>query len=237
MIVSHKHKFIFIKPPKVAGTSVELILSRIVAEGDIITPFGYSPDESLREKWGAKKPQNFSRKLAPWHWSPWLLKNRILLGKGNRFEHWSFSEHLKPDVIKRKLKNGKFNDYLKISIIRNPWDQAVSQFHWELYQETFFGGFEEFIHTRYRSIWPYYIDEFQNFCVDYVIRFEFLETDVTSLLCKLNMSSVNVDFPKAKTTVRSSRKPYQEYFYNRDLVDQVRYKNFFLIDRFGYDFE
>jgi hypothetical protein len=43
MIISHKHKFIFIKPQKSAGTSVELLLSRICGPDDVITPLGYDP--------------------------------------------------------------------------------------------------------------------------------------------------------------------------------------------------
>ena len=39
MIISHKHKFIFIKTRKTAGTSIELFLSRFCGPEDIITPF------------------------------------------------------------------------------------------------------------------------------------------------------------------------------------------------------
>ena len=47
MIVSHKHKFIFVKTVKTAGTSVEIALSRFCGENDIITPI-HPPDEELR---------------------------------------------------------------------------------------------------------------------------------------------------------------------------------------------
>jgi hypothetical protein len=38
MIISHKHKFIYVKATKVAGTSAEYFLERICGEDDIITP-------------------------------------------------------------------------------------------------------------------------------------------------------------------------------------------------------
>lgn len=38
MIISHKHKFIFIKNMKVAGTSIETFLSQHCGPGDIVTP-------------------------------------------------------------------------------------------------------------------------------------------------------------------------------------------------------
>ena len=40
MIVSHRHRFIFLKTRKTAGTSIEIHLSQLCDEGDIVTPFG-----------------------------------------------------------------------------------------------------------------------------------------------------------------------------------------------------
>jgi hypothetical protein len=40
MIVSHRHRFIFLKTRKTAGTSVETWLSQHCGEEDIVTPFG-----------------------------------------------------------------------------------------------------------------------------------------------------------------------------------------------------
>ena len=37
MIISHKHKFIFIKTVKTAGTSIDIALSKICEPQDIIT--------------------------------------------------------------------------------------------------------------------------------------------------------------------------------------------------------
>jgi hypothetical protein len=38
MIVSHRHKFIFLKTKKTAGTSIELALSELAGPEDIVTP-------------------------------------------------------------------------------------------------------------------------------------------------------------------------------------------------------
>ncbi len=59
MIVSHKHKFIFIKTRKTAGTSVEIALSKICGKNDILTPI--SPkDEIYRQEYANISAQNFT---------------------------------------------------------------------------------------------------------------------------------------------------------------------------------
>jgi len=58
MILSERHKFIFIKGMKVAGTSVEIALSNLCGPHDIVTPI--SPiDELLRLKNGTRS-QNYA---------------------------------------------------------------------------------------------------------------------------------------------------------------------------------
>ena len=39
MIVSHEHKFIFIKTKKTAGTAIEAALSELCGPSDVITPY------------------------------------------------------------------------------------------------------------------------------------------------------------------------------------------------------
>lgn len=40
MIISHRHRFVFIKTMKTAGTSIEVLLSQLCGEDDVVTPFG-----------------------------------------------------------------------------------------------------------------------------------------------------------------------------------------------------
>jgi len=58
MILSHEHRFIFVKGMKVAGTSVEMALSTICGPEDIITPIA-PVDEKARLKMGGRC-QNYS---------------------------------------------------------------------------------------------------------------------------------------------------------------------------------
>ena len=75
MILSHKHKFIFLKTKKTASTSLEIALSKICGKDDIVTPvseltwlgniryFEKNTEEDLRKKINAKKPQNYKGDL------------------------------------------------------------------------------------------------------------------------------------------------------------------------------
>jgi len=47
VIVSHKYRFIFVKPQNVASTSLEMALSPHLGKDDIVTPFG-PENEAIR---------------------------------------------------------------------------------------------------------------------------------------------------------------------------------------------
>ena len=58
MIVSHAHRFIFIKTQKTAGTAMEVALSAICGPDDIITPIQTWIEGERREHAG-RGPQNY----------------------------------------------------------------------------------------------------------------------------------------------------------------------------------
>ena len=63
MLISHRHKFIFLKTQKTAGTSLEIALSAFLSKQDVITPLSRkwpwpSEDESTRREPGLPGPSN-----------------------------------------------------------------------------------------------------------------------------------------------------------------------------------
>jgi len=90
MIISHKHKFIFIKTRKTAGTSIEIFLSQFCGKADILTPIGEG--EELR------KEQNMA--------SQNYLKNEFLAKTLSKMEIASKPFHplLKKSSYLRSLK-------------------------------------------------------------------------------------------------------------------------------------
>jgi hypothetical protein len=98
MIVSHKHKFIFLKTKKTAGTSIELALSPFCGDSDILVPLARA-EETLRMVRGA---QNW--KLHGW----WRSERPIWQRRWFKFnaQDYGFYNHM-PAAKARALRRGR----------------------------------------------------------------------------------------------------------------------------------
>jgi hypothetical protein len=76
MIISHRHRFIFIKTQKAAGTSIEVFLSGLCGEEDVVTPvFPRVPPHRARNHQGFfnhMAAEEVSRAVAPEVWGGYL---------------------------------------------------------------------------------------------------------------------------------------------------------------------
>ena len=61
MIISHKHKFIFVKCGKVAGSSLEIALRPHLGEDDIATPVAEDSESDHYQNLGPKNYRNSSQ--------------------------------------------------------------------------------------------------------------------------------------------------------------------------------
>jgi hypothetical protein len=133
MIVSHSRKFIFIKTRKVAGTSLEMVLTRYCGPDDIVTELD-DEDERNRLAWIGSGARNFA---VPF---PELsLKNKLrrVLGVHRKAENDSvhrlsrFKEHDGAARVRALLGAKTFDGYFKFTIVRDPFDRAVSSYAFE----------------------------------------------------------------------------------------------------------
>ena len=109
MIVSHKHKFIFLKTNKTAGTSIEIALSRICGPDDIITPLNKEDKSDLT----ILGPQNH---LAPfWSYKPRDIA-RFLIRKTPKK---NFFNHMSAKSAKKILGDDIWNSYYKFCFEKN----------------------------------------------------------------------------------------------------------------------
>jgi len=136
MIISHKNKFVFIKTKKTAGTSIEIELSRLCGDSDVITPITPN-DEIIRyEKYG-KTPQNFSvNKTAETEYIEAIKSLDVVNVKNKRkscikwdkknilfYNHIPFykAARIDPSIINK--------NYIKITAERDPVDRMVSFYY------------------------------------------------------------------------------------------------------------
>jgi hypothetical protein len=85
MIVSHRHRFIFLRLPKTASTSLAIALSQFCGPEDTITGIS-KKDEALRAALGFPGPQNYTR---PWYRYPLrdLARTLIVRRRVPRYRH------------------------------------------------------------------------------------------------------------------------------------------------------
>jgi len=208
MILSHKHRFLFLKTRKTAGTSVECVLSAICGPDDVVTPLN-KEGEALRLGGG---PRNYLLRPAPLH----IRALRVLGVMKRRYPGEIFLKDHEPyDGIVAKLGSGAFAGYRKVTIERNPWDRQVSFYHWrKRVRGCEAMTFEDFLRDEALAR----IDNFEIYSsngtivADTIMRYESLEDDLRAFLRSFGIERDFV-LPKAKQKYRgSNRTPYRDYY-------------------------
>lgn len=233
MIVSHKHKFIFIKPKKVAGTSAELFLSKFCGEKDIITPV--FPDEELLR---------LGRHAQNWRLPGFARRrSRIIRLFGTAIGRPSlgypgFYHHIPASEIRRLLGPEIWDSYFKFTVERNPWDRQVSLYHWHYRGRSSAPPFDSFVRNPLRrKISPNYsiYSIGGEVAVDFVCHYHRLEQDLAAVLERLGLEGP-VTLPRAKSGFRKEKKPWRDYYtpQTRDIVARWYRRE---IDAFGYSFD
>ncbi len=205
MIVSHKHRFIFLKTAKTAGTSIEIALSRFLGDDDIVTPIS-AADEKLRRELGYRGPQNFRipfRQL-----SASELATVVIRGRRKQFYNHMTSNQMRPligDTI--------WNSYYKFCFERNPFDRVVSLYYWCCKSEprpslTEFIRGEELRLLTERGI-DIYSTSNGEIAVDKVGRYENLTEELEEIRRTLALPEP-LTLPLAKASHRSDRRHYSE---------------------------
>lgn len=189
MLISHEHRFIFIKTKKTAGTSIEIALSRLMTHpDDVITPI--SPeDEPLRGQFGVV-PRNY---LVPGQSSP------------------RFWNHIEARKIRKAVLPEVWRDYLKISIERHPYEKTVSAAYYQ-YAERKHGPIESFLDVviargTFRNFDRYSIKGM--IVADVLLRHESLSDGWTGLGRRLGIASMP-ELPRAKSAYRKDPRPAAE---------------------------
>ena len=186
-----------------------------------------------------------------------FLKLRDKFPSIRPFKHASLPAH----INKLADKNISTDDFLKFSIIRNPWDRAVSFYNHYKYRE-----YEFFIQQQQAStLMPEVIEDarqlpFKDFifkqsiynfnsnmstipymffdgkyCMDYVIRLESIKKDLCDLQCKLQINLSGGVPHYNNNDEYMPRIPYQDY-YNFETKNLIKRAFDWDIKTFNYIF-
>jgi hypothetical protein len=255
MIISHTHKFIFIKSLKTAGTSIEAALSNHCGGNDVVVPinaFGHNRDEKGELIHRGMNADEVYRKIG---------------------------QHVDAPTIEAREPKEVWNSYFKFSITRNPWDRALSYFFWDRRKDPAIKPHKRFYHYlgvpfdefaivrkqftqfvrdkalaqtaddrfhvldaghRYRVPAEGFLENNDRFyiigdqlCVDFVIRYEHLEEDYNELCRRVGIPATGL--PHLKTGIRKQARHFTEYYdaETRDIVGDLHKND---LRYFGYKF-
>lgn len=202
MIISHKHRFIFIKTSKTASTSIEIALSGLCGEEDIITPIS-SKDENTRQELGYRGPQNYRIPLHKYSIADWL---RYLF----LFKRAQFYNHMSARKIRRYVGCEVWDGYFKFCFARNPWDRAISHYYWFKKR---YATFQDYLQSRKaRRIKGFKLYTIGGqVVVDKVYRYEELDRAMEDIARVLHLERpIVLPERKAKGHLRGDKRHYSE---------------------------
>ncbi len=216
MIASFEHGFIFIKTRKTAGTAIELVLSSLCGDADIITPI-HPDDEKIRQAHGWRGPQNFRVGPGPASDHEGVLERgdeadyqEMMKGHPTGNEYYN---HMPASLARRMLGEAFWQKAHKWTIERHPYEKAVSQAYFKMWfmgrpAADFQPVLDELIAGEEIDNGDLYTID-GKVALDEIIRQEDLPGSFQAVLAK---SGLRFDgaLPRAKTVQRADRRPAAE---------------------------
>ncbi len=232
MIVSHKHKFIFMKTLKTASSSVEIALSEVLGPDDIITPTR-ADLASQRALERAARNYRCDHPAVPRR--P-LLKR--LLRRPERHYHPSigFYEHMPAWRAKLYLGERIWDSYYKFSFERNPWDRQVSLYFYKTRGKKRRPSFTDFMKKK-KAVYVWNSDVYMidgRVALDFVGKYENLQADFKTALEAIGLDPA-LPLPQANRSSKPKDRSYRAFYtpQTRQLVADWYAREIAL---FGYEF-
>lgn len=216
MLVSHEHRFIFIKTRKTAGTSVEITLSRYCGPDDIVTPIARE-DEEIRRELGVV-PRNYE---TPRHRRPREHKDVD-----------AYRNHMPAALVRNLVGRRVWDRYFKFCVVRNPWSQVTSMRRWAAMQGNALTLAEVIERPLPVPNWKLYTID-NEIAMDYVGRYETLLDSLDEACGRIGLP-FDGWMPHAKQSVSGVDDYTREY--TPELIEAVRRRHAAEIEHFGYAF-
>jgi hypothetical protein len=208
VIVSHQHRFIFLKTRKTAGTSIEIALSRYCGPDDIITPL-HPDDEDVRREFGGRAPQH----------------------------HEGASNHMRANHVRDLVGRRVWRSYYRFAVERDPWDVVLSSLNRTRQRRDPTMTVSDFINSPIRlskvasNGRVYRIGG--KIAVTQLCRYETLSADLETAWTAIGLP-LPVELPDTKSTASGPRLGRDAF--SPDDVETVRRAFAATIDAMGYEF-
>ncbi|MEQ8580354.1 MAG: sulfotransferase family 2 domain-containing protein [Marinoscillum sp.] len=227
MIVSHKHKFIFIKTHKTAGSSLEMALANICGPDDIISRLN-TKDETARKNLGYVTAQNDYVPFSAYRLKDWYK----FLVRGHRL---FYRNHWPAKRIKRYIPKHQWESYFIFCFERNPYEKIISWHYWVRRKTKL--NISEFLNVRSEKIRAelemYHING--KLAVDKMYAYEELQEALADISDRLSLTEpLTMPEYRAKGNIRTDRRPFAEVLSQKEMktIYDIYYPVFELL---GYE--
>ncbi|UQZ91363.1 hypothetical protein C4J81_18875 (plasmid) [Deltaproteobacteria bacterium Smac51] len=221
MILSFKHKFIYIKTMKTGGTSTELALSSICGPDDVITPVLFSEEIFRKQRYG-QYCRNFHREKREEQAFIEDIENEMKdSGSATQFNMRKdsgmlFWNHMAlKDVLRTAAEiypDCRLDNFLIIFNVREPHDLMRSLVHFAVRQQNFLlkdcdmvAEYRAFADEHFRRLAVMStisemipVEGYEKFN-HHIIKYETLQTDFNSLLDRLALDHIELPVTKKST--------------------------------------
>ena len=230
MIISHKHKFIFIKTKKTAGTSIEVYLSQFCGKDDIVTPIFPMVDKH--------KPQN--------HYGRFNLIKELYQTRArgikktlSRFlKNQKFYNHMPAIAIKARIDKEMWDSYYKFCIERDPWSKSISHYNMLKHRKTKnINSFDDYLKNRSCFNYTQYMNEVHSdVIVDKIIDFKNLNQELGVVFEKIGIPYNGSLTVRTKHNYKGISNK-EEFILSKEQIEQIRIKYSKEIKILGFNYE
>ena len=176
VIISHEHRFVFVKTHKTAGTSIEVLLGGIAGADAIVTPIEPPVEGHVARNYEIAGSPTSS------------LLRRARRGFRKRASHPAYFNHISAAGIQRYLGSSRWESYFTFCFERNPWEKAVSRYFFAQGRNEFGGTFREYVlGGNLSSDFDLYSLDGETVAVDFVGRYENLDADLRSAFDRIGL--------------------------------------------------